>query len=290
MKKLNIVFILFLFLGGCVATSSKVESPEIFVIGTYGSPPKFKGKVQYDTLISQLKDLRANTYNWLIMPNDSSFEQFKEFLPIAEKGNIDVWATLIPPVQLEAMGVGQYSTNDMIVWASELAALSIQYPNFKAWSIDDFTHSRELYTPKYVSEFQKAAKKINPDFKFYPVCYYQSIGLKFTLRYSSMIDGIVFPYRNESVERNLTDYSHLKDEINSLRSRFGSKFPIFVDVYSSPHSKLGEPSKDFISNVILSGIKNADGIIIFRHPNPRYNEEKYQIVKASIAKGLSEKK
>ena len=224
------------------------------------------------------------------MPNDTNFQQFKEFLPIANKHGIDVWATLIPPVELEAMAVGEYSTNDMRIWAKDLAALSINYPNFKAWSIDDFTHSVKLYTPQYVSEFQTAAKDVNPDFKFYPVCYYSGMYPKFVSLYGSMIDGVVFPYRNESDSKNLTDYALASFEINELRDRFGRRLPIFLDVYSSRHSKLGEPSMEFVTNVIEAGIQGADGIIIFRHPSPVYDAKKYQTVKLAITKGLAGKK
>lgn len=294
MKKINLIFILSLLaIAGCAPGVTSVQhetSPKAMVIGTYGSPPRKGDTILYDDLIKQLKDLHATTYNWLIMPDKKSFEQFKEFLPLAQKDSIEVWATLIPPVELAVMKVGEYQTNDMRTWATELAALSVTYPNFKAWSIDDFTHSLKLYTSQYVSEFQTAAKKINPDFKFYPVCYYKSIFPKFVAFYGSIIDGIIFPYRNESVKKNLTDYSQVAFEINALRGLFGGNMPIYLDVYSSAHSKLGEPAPEFISNVIRTGIQNADGIIIFRHPSPIWDAEKYETVKAAITKGLSEKK
>src|SRR5262245_12629351 len=129
MQKLNFIFTyLLLALAGCTPTSSQDSSPKTKVIGTYGSPPVAKdGTILYDTLISQLKDLHCNTYNWLIMPDTNSLKQLKEFLPVAKKSNIDVWATLIPPVELEAMKVGEYTTNDMRKWAAELAALSVTY-------------------------------------------------------------------------------------------------------------------------------------------------------------------
>ena len=287
MQIINIILVFALFVG-CTSTSSQQASE--MVIGTYSSPPHNGDTILYDTLISQLEDLNCNTYNWLIMPNEKSYEQLKEFLPVAQKKGIEVWATLIPPVELASMAVGEYSTNDMRIWAAQLAGLSVKYPNFKAWTIDDFTHSVKLYTPKYVSEFQTIAKKINPGFKFYPVCYYKGMYPKFVSLYGSIIDGIVFPYRNESVEKNLTDPSHVASEINEIRNRFGRELPIFLDVYSSAHSKLGEPSPEFISKVIESGIQQADGIIIFRHPSPRWDSKKYEIVKTSIAKGLKEKK
>lgn len=293
MKNIFSIFIFLLLIAGCTSSGTTFQDtapPKPFIIGTYGAPPHKGDSILYNDLINQLKDLHCNTYNWLIMPDKKSFEQFKEFLPLAKKSGIEVWATLIPPVELAAMAVGQYATDDMRTWAAGLAKLSVTYPNFKAWSIDDFTHSLKLYTTQYVSEFQNVAKKINHDFKFYPVCYYKSTNRTFAARYGLIIDGIIFPYRNESIKSDLIDYSHVADEINTLRSYLGRSFPVFIDVYSSRHSKLGEPTMEFVSNVIQSGIQNADGIIIFRHPSPEYDAEKYKTVKAAIAKGLAEKK
>lgn len=230
-------------------------------------------------------------YNWLIMPDKDSIKQLTEFLPIAQKAGIEVWATLIPPVELDGMGLRQYSTSDMRTWAAELAALSVTYPNFKAWAIDDFTHSISLYTPQYVSEFQSAAKKINPAFKFYPVCYYVSIGKNFAKAYGSIIDGIEFPYRDESAGKpDLTDYSHVADEIHTIRNYMGNSLPIFLFVYSSGHHQIGNPIPEYISKVIETGIQSADGVIIYRHPSPRWDAEKYKAVKEGIITGLAEKK
>ena len=293
MKKINLILIFLSIAAGCAMRVSpeKGSATKSLIIGTYGSPPRSPdGTILYDELISQLKDLHANMYDWLIMPDEKSFEQLKEFLPLAKKDSIEVWATIIPPTELEGKAM-QYSTNDMRTWATQLAELSRTNSNFKAWCIDDFVHNLKIYTPQYVSGFQQAAKKINPDFKFYPVCYYKFINQKFASDYGSLIDGIVFPYRNESEKANLTDYSRVTDEISALRNYFGKCFPpVFLDVYSSRHSTLGEPSPEFISNVIHSGFLNADGIIIYRHPDPKRDAEKYKTVKSGIEKGLAEKK
>ncbi len=293
MKPINPICILLSIVVGCASTSpaQKGASPKTMIIGTYASPPYAPDKttILYDSLISQLKDLHCNTYSWLIMPNQKSFEQFKEFLPIAKKNNIEVWAMLIPPTEL-AGKPDQYPTNDIHTWAADLATLSLTNSNFKAWSIDDFVHNLKLYTPQYVKEFQAVAKKINPGFKFYPVCYYVSIGKNFAAGYGSLIDGIWFPYRNESVKTDLVDDSHVADEINTIRGWLGKKLPIFLSVYSSGHHEYGNPTTEYISNVIQSGIQNADGVMVYRHPSPKWDAEKYKAVKAAIAKGLAEKK
>ena len=295
MKNIFSIFILSLSVAGCTSSSSKEEvSTKVTVIGTYDALPQRGDTVLYDTLINQLKDLHCNAYTWLIMPDTNSVKnksvtQLEEFLPIAKKNNIEVWALLIPPVELAAIG-GKYPTDDMRVWAAELAGLSVTYSNFKAWTIDDFTHSAKLYTTQYVSEFQNIAKKINPNFKFYPVCYFkESANHKFADAYGPLIDGIWFPYRNESVKADLVDPSHVIDEVNELRDYFGKNFPICLAPYSSRHSKLGIPTADYVSKVIKSGFQCADGIMIFRHPNPVKDAEKYQTIKTAIEKGLEKK-
>ena len=122
---------------------------------------------------------------------------------------------------------GQFRRPNHDAVCANFAALSVGNSNFKAWSIDDFVHNLKIYTPQYVTEFQDAAKKINPAFKFFPVCYYKFINPKFVAAYGSVIDGIIFPYRNESVKADLTDYSHVTDEINTLRNYFEKKEKMF---------------------------------------------------------------
>src|SRR5258706_15465423 len=105
MKKINLIFIFLLFFVICplkVTTSEQGAFPNPFITATYVSPPYAPDKttILYDSLISQLKDLHCNAYTWLIMPDKKSFEQLKEFLPIAKKNNIEVWAMLIPPTEL----------------------------------------------------------------------------------------------------------------------------------------------------------------------------------------------
>jgi hypothetical protein len=299
MQKLNLVLISLLFIIiGCAAglvsnapnsVNAKVHPKKAMTIGTYGSPPRTAdGTILYNDLIKQLKDLHANTYDWLIMPNEKSFQQFKEFLPIAQKDSIEVWATLIPPTELKGKPE-QYSTDDLRKWAKDFAELSVTYPNFKVWEMDDFMYNLNVFTPSYISECQEIAKKINPDFKFIPICYYKFINQKFVSNYGNIIDGILFPYRNESVKADLVDYSHVADEMQNLRNLFGSSFPILLDVYSSSHSTLGDPTPEYISNVIQSGMQNADGVMIYRHPHPKWDAEKYKAVKEGIAKGLAQK-
>jgi hypothetical protein len=298
MLKKGLLFIALLFvfsssfsLGYSKKTAKKTTAivNKATIISTFGSPPKLpNGSISYTDLLIQLKDLKATTYNWLLLPDPKCYDQFKAFLPLAKAANIDVWVTLLPPTELKDVKA-EYNT-DLKKWAKDLATLSLTYNNLKAWCIDDFDHNLKFYTPQYVADFQMIAKKINPQFKFVPVCYYKGITEKFVLNYSKLIDGIVFPYRNESAVASLKEYKNIDAEIQTIKLRFDKPFLIIVDVYSSRHSTLGESSIEFVDQVIKASILHTDGVNIYRHPNPKVNAEKYSIIKSSIANSLLLKK
>jgi hypothetical protein len=246
-------------------------------LGTYANPPRFEdGRVNLQVLISELKDIHANTYNWLIRTNHDDLETLKLFLPLAHKAKLKVWATLVPPSEPPA---SEPFKLDFERWASELATLSLAQPNLVAWSIDDFVHNLKIYTPEYVGKFLAAACAINPKLAFMPCCYYKQITPSFVTNYGPLLDGILFPYRAESVGANLQDASQVGNEIAKLRVMFGPKFPIVLDIYASGHSRLGASTPEYVKEVLVAGLKTADGVLIFRHQDPVKFPDKYQIIK-----------
>ena len=62
-----------------------------------------------------------------------------------------------------------------------------------------------MYTPAALGSMLGAARAINPRLAFVPCLYYRQITEKFAASHGPLIDGILFPYRNESVKANLTD-------------------------------------------------------------------------------------
>lgn len=246
-------------------------------LGTYANPPRYEdGRINLQGLIIELKDIHANTYNWLIRINHDDLETLKLFLPLARKAKLKVWATLVPPSEPPA---SEPFKLDFERWASELATLSLAEPNLVAWSIDDFVHNLKLYTPQYVEKFLTAACAINPKLAFMPCCYYKQITPSFVTHYGHLLDGILYPYRAESVVANLTDASQVKSEIAQLRKMFGPKFPIILDIYASGHSRLGASTPEYVKEVLVAGLKTADGVLIFRHQDPVKSSAKYQIIK-----------
>jgi hypothetical protein len=89
----------------------------------------------------------------------------------------------------------------------------------------------------------------------------------------------MFPYRDESGGANLTNASHVASEVKILRERFGASRPIIVGVYANRHSKLGVSTPEYVEQVLLAAISCADGVSVYRHPNPLTDPEKHAIVK-----------
>lgn len=255
----------------------------IGTLGTYGNPPRLEnGRVDLHRLITELKDIHANTYHWLIYENPNDWDDLKKFLPLARKAKLKVWACLVPPS--ESKPVAKYSSEPFCLdyerWAIELARLSLAEPNLVVWSIDDFVHNLKFYTPEYVEKLVRTARAINPKLAFIPCCYYTQTTLSFAKNYGFLLDGILFPYRAESVKANLQDATQVWNEISKLREIFNIPgFPIILDIYASPHSRLGSSTPEYVKEVLTAGLKSADGVLIFRHQDPVKSAAKYQIIK-----------
>lgn len=256
---------------------SKYKEAVRGTLGTYANPPRLTdGRIDQKRLIAELKDIHANTYNWLIRTRNDDLESLKLFLPLARKNKLKIWATLVPPSEPPA---SEPFKLDYKRWTIELATLSLAEPNLVAWSIDDFTHNLNLFTPEYVKIFLDIARSINPKLAFMPCCYFKQITPSFVTNYGNLLPGILFPYRAESVGANLKDASQVENEIGKLREMFRPKFPIILDIYASGHSHLGASTPQYLQEVLDVGLKVADGILIFRHQDPVKFSVKYQIIK-----------
>ena len=252
-------------------------------LGTYGAPPRHKnGRVDTARLLSELADIHANTYNWLIWQNKKDWNDLKIFLHEANKANIKVWVTVVPPS--ESKPIAKHSSEpyglDYKCWAVKLAKLSLTATNLAAWSIDDFVHNLKFYTPSYTRDMLAAARAINPRLAFIPCCYFKQTTPEFAANYGPLLDGILFPYRAESVGANLQDDTQVEKEIAILRETMDKPgFPIFLDIYATAHSHLGSSTTDYVKNMIAAGRKSADGVLIYCHQNPEKSSGKYEVIK-----------
>ena len=291
MKKLFLLLVAtvgLLCLFGCGTKSNVEKNPLLLsnkqemVLGTYASPPRLEsGRVDFTKLLDQLKELNANTYNWLIWQNENDWDDLQLFLPLARKKQIAVWVTVVPPS--ESKPKARWNSEpfglDYLRWAEELGKLSAKYPNLVAFSIDDFVHNLKTYTPEYTAEMVAALKKGNPRLQFIPCCYYRQTTPDFVKSYEPYLDGVLFPYRAESEGGNLQNATLVEQEITSLRGLFKGDMPMYIDVYLTAHSRLGASTAEYVQETVKRGKQAADGVLIYTHPNPEKEPEKYNVVK-----------
>lgn len=287
MKHIFIVAIL-LFYGSIFTQCGLKEDCKDFslekglVFGTYNATPRLdNGRADLNRLLQELQELNANTYNWLIWHSENDWEDLQLFLPMALKENIAVWVTVVPPS--ESKPIASRSSEpygvDYLKWSEEIAGLSLRYPNLVAFSIDDFVHNLKTYNLEYLDEMRKIMKSINPSLKFIPCSYYRQITKDFAEQYEELLDGLLFPYRAESEGGNLQNGSLVESEVEKIRSLFSDKMPIYIDIYSHPHSRLGSSTPAYVEEVIRRGAGCTEGVLIYCHPNPEKAVEKYTIIK-----------
>jgi hypothetical protein len=249
------------------------------------APRKADTSVDVDALISQLEELHANTYSFCIHGYTNDWEDLKRILPAARAKDIRIWASLVPPSESppRTKMYPEPFRLDYKKWAEEFAKLSLAEPNLVAWSIDDFTHNLKFYNTNYLKEILSASRAINPGLAFVPCCYYTAITPLFATNYSSLLDGILFPYRHESAGANLTDPSLVSAETLKIKEIMGGNLPVILDLYASPHSKLGATTPEYIATALRLGQDSADGLMIYCHQDPIKDAEKWKIIKAAFS-------
>jgi hypothetical protein len=250
--------------------------------GTYCAPPRLtNGRVDIAKLVAQLSELHANTYSFCLHMAPTDWPDLKLFLPLAAKQGIRVWASLVPPSESppHTKWVNAPFGMNYDRWAQELAHLSLRETNLVALSIDDFTLNQKWFSPAGLAAMLAKAREINPKLAFIPCCYYKTITPQFVTNYVPLIDGILFPYRHESGGANLTNAMLAGPEIQKLKQMTGADFPVLIDVYASPHSRLGKSTPEYVEQVMTAGKKYADGVMIYCHQDPQKNPEKYQVIK-----------
>ncbi len=164
------------------------------------------GRVDVPVLVRRLSELRVNTYFFLIWHRETDWDDLKRFLPAARKAGIDTWVYLVPPSESPPLYGTRYSEPfrlDYVRWAEEIARLSIDHANLKAFVIDDFWANRNVFTPAYVSRMRGRARGINPNMGFWPLMYYRELDKAFAVDYGDAIDGVVaaYPKDDQAVQR-----------------------------------------------------------------------------------------
>jgi hypothetical protein len=251
--------------------------------GTYATSLRTPdGHIDSQRLLADLDELHANTYNWLIAGAATDWDDLQTFLPLARKHGIRVWATLLPPSESppKAKHFSEPFRLDFKKWAAELAALSVREPALVAWSVDDFAYNLKVFTPDRMREIIAAGRDKNPKFAFVPCVYFKHASLAFAKRYGQFLDGILFPYRSESTKAGFADATQVALEVKTIKERFGSDFPVIVDIYASRHSTLGSSTADYVEQVMKLSQPVADGVHIYTHQNKSNPNErqKYDVI------------
>lgn len=272
--------------------ASAAETPQLnpaqrskAIVGTCATycsaPRKTDGRVDVEKLVAELAEIGANTYSFCIHAQPTDWDDLKLILPRAREKGIRIWASIVPPSESppRTKAYAEPFRLDYALWAVKFAKLGLQETNLVAWSIDDFTHNLKFYTSDYVAKMLAAQRAINPRLAFVPCCYFPAITPQFVTNYCPLLDGILFPYRHESAGANLKDASLVEPELKRIKASVGPSIPVILDIYASAHSRLGATTPAYLEQAMLAGKHAADGIMIYRHQDPKANAEKFQIVK-----------
>ena len=222
------------------------------MLGDYAGEPRLPTeRVDNDLLVSRLQELNANTYAFLLWHRpETDFEDLKLFLEKSRGLNLAVYAYLVPPDE-QCQAVKPYGC-DFEAWGRELATLSRTYPHLVGWIIDDF-YFWDFFTPDYVSRFVRAAKNVNPDFRFYPIVYYsQFIQSNIFYNYSSTVDGIILPFHSTTPSCNLTSTSELDGEIKYFNETYRAGLQGLTVKYPASSGSQIDEAGGFKTNLTLN--------------------------------------
>jgi len=255
----------------------------IGTIASYAMEPRGKnGKIDIPKLIELLKQAGITTHCYIMhAKREYTLSQFRELLAAAEKAGIKIWTTLLPPAEDGALVIPHGL--DYVKWAEELARLSLQYPNFELWTMDDFSHEMGFFTPSYVSRFTSAARAINPKLAFGVCVYYPALRPFVEKGYGPMVDAVYWGYRSESVAFGGTSSKELTAEIEHYQKLLPGK-AVFPIIYVSRHSRWPPdlPTLEYIEDCLtISWHKTGTAFMYCLPLDP--DNPKYHLVKRLIA-------
>jgi hypothetical protein len=232
--------------------------------------PRADGYRHIDTpaMIRRLREANANTFLYGIWDSPTDWDDLRlEFIAAAATAGIDVIPYLVPPSETFDHGRASRPYRlDFVRWATEIAALSLKYPNLVGWAIDDFEFAQnaELFTAEYMTEFTSAQKEINPALGFYTCAYYTcATSETFLDKYRPFIDGIIYPFLDGHNENTTVAASTgpCLDEI--LRHTQPRGLDLILLVYTGRFLNAPlEPTEGYVAEVMRVGAEYAaDGRI-----------------------------
>ncbi|MBA2260539.1 MAG: hypothetical protein H0W18_16745 [Acidobacteria bacterium] len=213
--------------------------------------PRGDGIRHVDTpaTIAKLRDAHVTTYFYLVLHAASDWDDLqREFMPAAERAGIDVWVYLVPPSECCSKPYG----TDFVRWAEEIAQLSRRHRNLKGWAMDDFSSNLTTFTPEYTRTLRSAARKIDPNLRFFPVLYHDDYGDAFLASYAAHLDGAIFPY---TIDFEKADgVGEALKRIDATLDAFG--LDLVLMVYSTKMSVAEyPPSATYVAGALRTGLE-----------------------------------
>lgn len=253
------------------------------IIGDYDSELRDNnGRLDAIRLIDRLKGLKINTYAYLIWHSNYDWDDLVDtFMPLAQKEDINVIIYLVPPSEPPSPKPYEY---DYVRWAQAIGELSKKYPNILGIAIDDFNYNTGFFTRTYLREIKEKANSINPSLKFFTVSYYRDITDKFLNQYGDIIDGVIFPFRNEP-NIDTTTTSTLDPQVRAVRATLGKDLSLIIMIYASKLSSAPiPPDAKYLAETVKTSLELvkegiADGIITYCLPKESEEDERYKVVK-----------
>ena len=133
--RMNIFFFLSLLLLNVIMAQTKsISFSGNYTKANHPSVLTTNGHINTDSLIQYLTNSGSKTYTWRIDQNNS-WEDLKNSLPELKIAGISITVSLMPPTNSspsEPFGL------DFIMWAKEIANLSLRYSNLKGYQLKIF--------------------------------------------------------------------------------------------------------------------------------------------------------
>lgn len=277
------------------------------VLADFAAVPRLAGHVDVDKLTTQLQQMKANTYMWLVWHSQYDWSDLRYFLPKAKAAGIDVWVYLVPHSETPAgsstfkLYSEPYRT-DYVQWAAEIARLSLQHSNLKGYVIDDFVENMipGRFTADYINRMQQAGKSINPALRFYPLVYVSEVNESLMDTLGPKVDGVVAAYPpNAQSVRDMVPFlkdNYVLPERLQLASRYGVDYPAGDGAFAVQRFAVKTPAQASLQfqfaddyHYFREGEKylvvQLDGQTIWQEDVARYDKQQVSIDLASRVAG-----
>jgi len=285
-RSLHFLLFIFILLGLLIpqvpsAWASSDSGPR--ALGTYSAELRSAtGHIDTAGMITSIKALHANTYDYLVLHRSTDWEDLPGFLQAAAKEDISVRVVLSVPWP-EATPPVPYG-DDFVVWARQLSQLSVAYPNLKAMIIDDFIHKinpvlsnsngdpNGPFTVSYVKQIYTALHSVNRNLKLLvgaytlPAGFAGTVATDFVQSYGDIIDGMWIAHWNT----NVGDLEYELERIGGLLQGKDLQVVIYAnnpDTWWGPFRQNGTvPTPDYVRTALTIAYKYATGVTTYCLP------------------------